>query len=91
MFETQDTDKIWSSTVAELLAEMEERPWPEWRRGNPITARAIAKILKPFDVHPRMVRIGESGKRGYRRATVNTAATRDSMDAGAKHRAVHPG
>ena len=32
---------------------MESRPWPEWKRGKPITVRQLASLLRPFDVHPR--------------------------------------
>ena len=31
---------------------MEDRPWPEWRKGNPISTRQLARMLKLFKVNP---------------------------------------
>ncbi len=45
--------QIASSELCELLCALEESPWAEWRRGNPIVPRSIAKILKPYGIHPR--------------------------------------
>ncbi|NND16972.1 MAG: DUF3631 domain-containing protein [Silicimonas sp.] len=39
----------------ELLAELtadDEGPWAEWRRGDPITARGVARLLKEFSIRP---------------------------------------
>jgi putative DNA primase/helicase len=47
------------------LTAMEDRPWPEWRRGVPLTARQLARLLGPFRVKPRKVRIGTSTLQGY--------------------------
>ena len=43
--------------LQELLSD-EEGPWAEWRRGNPITARGIAKLLKPYGISPTKDRNG---------------------------------
>lgn len=56
--------------TAELLAElllMEHRPWPEWRRGQPITARGIANQLADFGIKPKQLWINGSKARGYER------------------------
>ncbi|MFC1575653.1 DUF3631 domain-containing protein [Gemmatimonadota bacterium] len=47
------------------LHEMEGRPWPEWRRGQPMTSRQLAKLLEPFGVKPKKVRIGDRTLQGY--------------------------
>jgi putative DNA primase/helicase len=45
--------KITSKALAEELAKMEGRPWPEFGRSKkPITTNAIARLLKPFNVFP---------------------------------------
>ena len=61
-----------------MLGEMEERPWPEWRRGQALTQSGLAKLLKPFGVKPRLHRIaGETkAKRGYDRQDLEDAWTR---------------
>jgi hypothetical protein len=53
-----------SKQLAEALAEMGGRPWPEWRGGKPISAHAVARLLKPFGIEPGYV--GDRKKdRGY--------------------------
>ena len=52
-----NADRVASATLARRLAEMEGRPWPEFGRAQkPITANAIARLLKPFNVFPRDIR-----------------------------------
>jgi len=48
--------RIASQTLAERLASREERPWPEWRHGRPISARQIATLLRPLGIAPRTIR-----------------------------------
>ena len=43
-------EAIPSVTIVERLIAMESRPWPEWKRGKPITVRQLASLLRPFDV-----------------------------------------
>ena len=59
-----------STTIVERLHDMEGRPWKEWRRGKPITAHALARLLKPFEIAPRQDRKAGNGAnlRGYQRA-----------------------
>ncbi len=59
--------KATTTSVLEELHRMDERPWPEWRQGKPITARGVARLLKPFGLQPRQLRLGErAGISGYR-------------------------
>ncbi len=68
--------RISSANLAEYLAALEERPWPEWLHGKPITARQIAKLLKPFDIKPKNVRIDDKIPKGYELSQFNDAFTR---------------
>ena len=54
-----------SADIVERLGKMEERPWPEWRRGQPITAPQLAAALRPFGVRPVTIRIGQQTAKGY--------------------------
>lgn len=59
----------------ELLAELtadDEGPWAEWRRGDPITPRGIAKLLKEFGIRPTRDR----AMRFYRIADLREACDR---------------
>jgi len=67
IFESKDTDKLPSTEITKELIEMEGRPWPEWgRTKKPLTVNQLAKLLKPFDVRPRGIRVGNETPRGYR-------------------------
>jgi putative DNA primase/helicase len=59
-----------SAAIAADLANMEDKRWPEFKGGKPITPAQIAALLKPFNIAPRKVQFdGAGGKRqvqGYR-------------------------
>jgi putative DNA primase/helicase len=65
IFNERGADKITSSDLIAALVDMEDRPWPEWRRGQPIAARSIAKLLKPYEIRPEKWRVGSETERGY--------------------------
>ena len=65
IFADRETDRISSTFLVELLGGMEERPWPEWRNGKPITSRQLARLLEPFGVTPRTIRFETSTAKGY--------------------------
>ncbi len=58
------------------LIEMEDRPWPEWRHGKPMTAASLARLLKPFGVRPRKLRLGGHALNGYQRGEIEAAHIR---------------
>ena len=66
LFETHG-DELSSIEVAEKLAAMEERPWPEFKNGKPISTQNIARLLKPFKIFPRKLRIDGRQTNGYSR------------------------
>jgi putative DNA primase/helicase len=59
-----------SNLIIEKLGEMEHRLWPEWNRGQPITASGLSRLLKPFGVGPTTIRQAGNGKgapaKGYK-------------------------
>ena len=61
----QKTDRFLSKDLAEELAEMEERPWPEWKRGKPITVRQIARLLSRYGIVPNTIRTDVGRGKGY--------------------------
>lgn len=60
---------MFSATVVEELVKKEDRPWPEFKHGQPITPASLAKLIGRFGVKPRQVREGtrstDEQKRGY--------------------------
>lgn len=60
--------RLTSAEIVKRLGDMEERPWPEWRHGKPMTPPQLARALAPFGVRPRPLRMpGEEFARGYQR------------------------
>lgn len=75
VFQEQRTDKMPSQKLCDALAEMEEKPWPEWCKGKPITPRQLAKRLGAFGIHPDTIRAPEPIK-GYELSKFKDAFTR---------------
>jgi Protein of unknown function (DUF3631) len=70
VFDSLNADRLLSSTIVAHLVGMEGRPWAEFgRAGKPITPNQLARLLKPFKIHPASVRpdIEGDGTKGYKR------------------------
>jgi putative DNA primase/helicase len=66
VFRDLTADRLSSKQVVQSLTAMEDRPWPEWRKGKPLTENQLAKLLKPFGVGPKVIRLKDgSTPRGY--------------------------
>ena len=57
-------DRVSSADLVRVLSEMEGAPWGE----QGIDPHVLARMLRPFDVKPRLVRVGEAVFRGYVRS-----------------------
>lgn len=66
-FALKNTDRLSSQDLVNLLVNMEDRLWPEYKRETGITATQIARLLKPFHIRPKQIWFEEEGKnrRGY--------------------------
>ncbi|MEJ7742077.1 MAG: DUF3631 domain-containing protein [Nocardioidaceae bacterium] len=53
-----DAEHLFTSTVLERLHKLDEAPWADWY-GKELTDRGLAKLLKPYGVRSKNVRIGE--------------------------------
>lgn len=60
----KEADRIASSDLASALGELEESPWGNWH-GRSLDQRGLARLLRPFDVRSRQIRIGTSTVKGY--------------------------
>jgi uncharacterized protein DUF3631 len=56
--------RLYTAELLSALHEMEESPWGDYF-GKPITAHAVAKLLRPYHIEPRQFRDGQERKRGY--------------------------
>jgi hypothetical protein len=59
-------EKIITADLLEKLSKVETSPWAEWNRGKPMTAPRLARLLRPFGIHPKDMRT-PAVKKGYER------------------------
>jgi len=65
IFKETDRDRIHSTDLVDRLVMMEDRPWPEWKHGKPMTKTSLSKLLKPHNIQPKTIRIGDTTLKGY--------------------------
>ena len=92
-----DEPYLSTGTILSRLHKVEESPWSEWgHKGNPLNARGLATLLKPYGVRSRTVRIAGETPKGYARADLTdpwaryTAGTTSATSATAPHGAEKP-
>jgi hypothetical protein len=64
-------DVLFTKEILEGLKARDDRPWSEWKEGNPITGPQLAKLLKPLGI-PTNTTVRRGGRdgpaaKGYRR------------------------
>src|SRR5262249_37516629 len=70
IFETED--KLFTSTILSLLYNLKESPWNNLK-GNSISERDLANLLKPYDINSKQIRIGNVSKKGYEKVDLYDA------------------
>lgn len=73
----------------EMLAELlilEERPWSGWARGRPITSHQIARLLRPFGIKSKNMRIGGEQGKAYDRQELVATFSRYTPQKGGQNR-----
>lgn len=75
VFDRLDSSTIPTDTLLFELCGLEEAPWGDLR-GKPLDSRGLARMLRKYDVTPRVVRVGEVTPRGYRREDLHDAWSR---------------
>ncbi len=67
IFDHRGSDRLSSKEITTQLNEREERPWPNFGRGNGIGPRHVAKFLKNYGIRPETLRFGATKTaKGYR-------------------------
>lgn len=61
-----DHDKLHTETVLEALHKLDDAGWNDYF-GRPFGSRDLSKILKPYGVAPRDVKVDGTNKKGYLR------------------------
>jgi putative DNA primase/helicase len=57
--------RIFSDDLIEALKNKSDRPWVDWNRGKGLTQNGLAKLLRPFDVKSKTIRIEDKQRKGY--------------------------
>ncbi len=75
IFKDKNVARFHSQDLVDHLIALDDRPWCEWRHGKPITKNSLAKLLKPFGIRSKDVRIN-TVKKGYETADFEDAFSR---------------
>lgn len=66
VYKESGRDRLASADLCNLLVLLEERPWGTWRHGKPMTPVQLSRLLKPFGVTSKTIRIeGQGTAKGY--------------------------
>ncbi len=65
IFVSRSVERIFSDHLVDALKTIPETPWAEWSRGKGLTANGLARLLKPFGIHSKTMRIGSDRAKGY--------------------------
>jgi len=60
-----NTGRIFSSDIVDALKDKLDRPWSDWNRGKGLTQNILGRLLNPFGVKSKNMRINEDLKKGY--------------------------
>jgi hypothetical protein len=75
-FTAKDTDRLSSADLVICLVDVETSPWGEWAHGRPISPCKVARLLRPFNIPPHNIRIGDRTMKGYERGDFEDAWNR---------------
>jgi hypothetical protein len=76
IFDRIKDDPIPAADLVDALVEMEDRPWPEFSHGKPITKVKLSRMLKRFGIVSELKREGKTVFRGYAKDAFNDAFAR---------------
>ncbi|MCR9186622.1 MAG: DUF3631 domain-containing protein [Halieaceae bacterium] len=65
-----------SKELCEALISDEDGPWKTCNTGKPITPNLVGKLLRPYGVKPKTIRVGDKTLRGYEHAQLEDAFER---------------
>jgi hypothetical protein len=76
IFRGRKVARIFTKELLTDLHARDERPWREWRRGNPLTEVQLARLLRRFGIRPATQRMGSETAKGYALEDFTDAFTR---------------
>ncbi len=77
VFEMKEMDRISTAELIRALCDDDEKAWPTYNRGNPITPRQLANKLKGYGINSTTLRFRHAGlAKGYERKQFEEAFSR---------------
>ena len=64
VFEEQRVDRLHSADLVSHLIDLEERPWAEWRHGKPLSTTSLARLLKPYRLKSKQLKLHGTNRHG---------------------------
>ena len=65
IFQSHPEERIFSDDLVEALKDKKESPWCDWNRGKGLTQNGLARLLNPFKIKSKTLRIGDKQRKGY--------------------------
>jgi hypothetical protein len=65
LFTIEKRGRVFTRELVEWLNGLEKHAWAERLKGKPISELWLAQQLRPYQIRPRSIRIGETVSRGY--------------------------
>jgi hypothetical protein len=65
IFQEDLAERIFSKDLVESLKELSESPWADWNRGKGLSTNGLSRLLKPFGIQPKTIRIDLDRYKGY--------------------------
>lgn len=72
----ESCDRVHSDDLVNKLIAMDDRPWSEWKRGFPLTKNSISKLLKPYQIKTKQLKINGVNRHGYEKSSFDDAFKR---------------
>ena len=76
VFEERQAQTLHSVDLTAALVNLEDRPWSEWRHGKPLTTNGLSKLLGPYEIRSKQIRIANANRNGYTFASFQDAFSR---------------
>jgi Protein of unknown function (DUF3631) len=76
-----ERDTLTTHELLTTLNGLDESPWGARRRGEGLDARGLSRLLRPFGIRSRTVRVGDKTAKGYHREQFEGAFARHLPEA----------
>ena len=76
IFNEQSAERMFSKDLVARLNELTESPWGDWKKGTGLTPNGLSRLLKPFGVKSKDMRIDDDRLKGYTLQSFQDALSR---------------